>query len=96
MRRNCKEVNYKDITINTMKADENFSRSRQDWVDMRAVLEIKSTVLGYWLGIGVWQKFRIKMLMNFWDLEKSLYGYRKVYKSNWICGNTNIGTHWDI
>lgn len=47
MRRDCKEINYKVITINIVKVHENWSGIGKDCIDMRDVLEVKSTILGY-------------------------------------------------
>ena len=47
MRRNCKEINYRAITINVMKADENCNRIVQYCTDVRDVPELKSMILNY-------------------------------------------------
>lgn len=52
MRRNCKEINYKAITINVMKADENCNRIVQYCTDVRDVPELKSMILNYCLSAG--------------------------------------------
>lgn len=47
MRRNYKEINYRCITINAIKVDENCNRIGQDAIDVRDVLEVKAAVLGH-------------------------------------------------
>ena len=47
MRRNCKEINYRAITINVVKADENCNRIVQYCTDVRDVPELKSMILNY-------------------------------------------------
>lgn len=55
MRRYCKEINYRVITINTVTVHENCSGIGEYYIDVRDVLELKSTIVGYWLNIGVWK-----------------------------------------
>lgn len=35
-----------------MEVDENYNRIGQDYIDVRNILQIKFTVLGYWFYMG--------------------------------------------